>query len=45
MIYTKDKLDYHNDITTEKRKLNRSEYEKYKKYFKGVSIDERQYFN
>ena len=44
-IHQKPGIDHHNDITTEKRKLNRSEYEKYKKYFKGVSIDERQYFN
>ena len=44
-IHQKPGIDHHNDITTEKRKLNRSEYEKYKKFFKGVSIDERQYFN
>ncbi len=44
-VHQKPGIDYHNDITTEKRKLNRSEYEKYKKFFKGVSIDERQYFN
>ncbi len=44
-VHQKPGIDYHNDITTEKRKLNRSEYEKYKNFFKGVSIDERQYFN
>ena len=44
-IHQKPGIDHHNDITTEKRKLNRSEYEKYKNYVKGVSIDERQYFN
>ncbi len=44
-IHQKPGIDYHNDSTTEKRKLNRAEYEKYKKFFKGVKIDERKYFD
>lgn len=43
-ILQKPGIDYHNDPTTIKRKLTRTEYEKYKKYFKGVSINEREYF-
>lgn len=43
-IHQKPGIDYHNDPTTEKRKLNRAEYQKYKKFFKGVSIDEGKYF-
>lgn len=43
-IQNKPGIDYHNDPTTEKRKLTRSEFRRYKKYFKGVSIDEGKYF-
>ena len=43
-IHQKPGIDYHNDPTTEKRKLNHAEYQKYKKFFKGVSIDEGKYF-
>lgn len=37
-------IDYHNDITTEKRKLTIAEYRHYKKFFKGVTVNEREYF-
>lgn len=43
-IYKKAGIDNHNAPTTIKRKLTRDEYLKYKKYFKGVKIDEREYF-
>lgn len=43
-IFKKPGIDYHNDPTTGKRKLTRLEYEKYKKLFKGVNIDEGKYF-
>lgn len=44
-VHQKPGIDYHNDPTTEKRKLTRAEYQKYQKFFKGISIDERKYFN
>lgn len=44
-IHQKPGIEYHNDKTTEKRLLTRDEYNKYKKFFKGVNIDEGKYFN
>ena len=44
-IHQKPGIDYHNDPTTVKRKLTRDEYERYKSFFKGVTIDERKYFS
>lgn len=44
-IHQKPGIDNHNDSTTEKRKLNRAEYQKYKKFFKGIDIDEGKYFD
>ena len=44
-IYQKPGVEYHKDKTTEKRFLTRDEYKKYKKFFKGVKIDEGKYFN
>lgn len=44
-IHEKPGIDHHNDPTTIKRKLTRAEYARYKSYFKGVHIDERQYFS
>lgn len=43
-IHEKPGIEYHGCSTTEKRKLTRAEYEKYKKFFKGVVIDEGKYF-
>jgi len=43
-IHQKPGIDYHKDPTTAKRKLTKEEYQRYKKYFKGVSIDEGKYF-
>ena len=37
-------VEYHNAITTTKRKLTKAEYEHYKPIFKGVTINEREYF-
>lgn len=44
-IHRKAGIDFHNDESTEKRKLTREEYKKYKKFFKGVTINEREYFD
>ena len=44
-IHQKPGIDYHNAPTTVKRKLTRVEYERYKSFFKGVTIDERKYFS
>ena len=44
-IHQKAGVDYHNDSTTIKRKLTREEYTKYKKFFKGVILDEGKYFS
>ncbi len=44
-IHQKPGIEFHKDKTTEKRKLTRQEYEKYKKFFKGVTIDEGKYFD
>ena len=44
-IHQKPGIDHHNDSTTVKRKLTRAEYEHYKSFFKGVTIDERKYFS
>ncbi|MBQ7661083.1 MAG: hypothetical protein IJS44_03425 [Clostridia bacterium] len=44
-IHQKPGIDHHNDSTTVKRKLTRTEYERYKSFFKGVTIDERKYFS
>ncbi len=44
-IHQKPGIDHHNDSTTVKRKLTRAEYERYKSFFKGVTIDERKYFS
>ncbi|MBR3416367.1 MAG: hypothetical protein IKH09_06705 [Clostridia bacterium] len=44
-ILGKPGIDYHNDPTTIKRKLTRAEYAQYKSFFKGVHINERQYFS
>lgn len=44
-IHQKAGIDFHNDSTTTKRKLTREEYTKYKKFFKGVILDERKYFS
>lgn len=44
-IHQKPGIENHSDITTEKRLLSRKEYQKYKKFFKGVVIDEGEYFN
>lgn len=43
-IYEKAGIDNHNASTTIKRKLTRDEYQKYKKFFKGVKVDEGKYF-
>ncbi len=44
-IHTKAGVEYHKDPSTEKRKLTHAEYDRYKKFFKGVTIDEGKYFN
>lgn len=44
-IHQKPGIDFHNDPSTEKRKLTHQEYQRYRKFFKGVSINEREYFN
>lgn len=44
-IHKKAGIEYHGDQSTEKRKLTRVEYQKYKKFFRGVVIDEGEYFN
>ncbi len=44
-IHTKAGVEYHKDPSTEKRTLKHAEYDEYKKFFKGVTIDEGKYFN
>lgn len=44
-IHEKPGVDFHKDPSTKLRKLTHEEYQKYKKFFKGVIIDERKYFN
>lgn len=44
-IYHTPGVENHRSTTTESRKLTRSEYNRYRKFFKGVKIDERKYFN
>lgn len=44
-IFKKAGIDFHNAPTTIKRKLTIDEYLKYKKFFKGVKINEREYFS
>ena len=44
-IHQNPGIDYHKDPTTVKRKLTKAEYQRYKKYFKGVTIDEGKYFS
>ena len=44
-VHNKPGIDFHNNPTTEKRKLTWAEYQHYKKYLKGVTIDEGKYFN
>ena len=44
-VHRKPGIDFHSDPSTEKRKLTRKEYQKYKRFFKGVSIDDREHFN
>lgn len=45
-IYHRAGVEFHEDSkTTEKRKLTRAEYAKYKKFLKGVEINEREYFD
>lgn len=44
-IYGQPGVEHHSDDTTTKRRLTRSEYQKYKYLFKGVKIDEGQYFD
>ena len=44
-VHQKPGIDYHKDPTTVKRKLTKEEYQRYKKFFKGVTIDERKYFS
>ena len=41
-VHRKPGIDFHSDPSTEKRKLTRKEY---KRFFKGVSINDREYFN
>lgn len=43
-IHKKPGVQYHTDTTTIKRRLTVEEYEKYKKFLKGVKIDEGKYF-
>lgn len=44
-IHRKPGIDNHNSPSTVKRKLTRAEYQKYRKLFKGVKIDEGKYFS
>ncbi len=44
-VYQKAGVEHHKDATTEKRRLTRKEYQKYKNFFKGVTINEGKYFN
>lgn len=44
-VHGKPGIDNHNSPSTVKRKLTRTEYQKYKKLFKGVKIDEGKYFS
>lgn len=44
-VHRKPGIDFHSDPSTEKRKLTRKEYQKYKRFFKGVSINDREHFN
>lgn len=44
-IYHRAGAEFHDEKTTEKRKLTRDEYSRYKHFFKGVEIDERKYFD
>lgn len=44
-VHQKPGIEFHGDFSTIKRKLTRSEYAKYRKFFKGVKINEREYFN
>lgn len=44
-VHGKPGIDNHNNPSTVKRKLTRTEYQKYKKLFKGVKIDEGKYFS
>jgi hypothetical protein len=44
-IHEKPGIEFHNDSSTIKRKLTWEEYEKYKKFLKGVEIDEGKYFD
>lgn len=44
-IHQKPGVEFHRDFSTKKRKLTRGEYAKYKKFFIGVKINERKYFN
>lgn len=44
-IHQKPGIAFHNDSSTEKRRLTHEEYQKYKKFFKGVTVNEREYFN
>lgn len=44
-VHHKHGVEFHSDETTEKRKLTWKEYQKYKKIFKGVTINEGVYFN
>ena len=43
-VHGKPGIDNHNNPSTVKRKLTLTEYQKYKKLFKGVKIDEGKYF-
>lgn len=44
-IHGQPGVEHHSDSTTIKRKLTKSEYQKYKYLFKGVKIDEGKYFD
>lgn len=44
-VYGEAGVENHNHQMTVKRKLTRDEYQKYKKLFKGVTIDARKYFD
>lgn len=44
-VHKKPGVENHNDTSTEKRKLTRDEYKKYKGLFIGVKINEREYFS
>lgn len=43
-IHGKPGIENHGSVTTVKRKLTREEYERYKRYFKGVRINAGKYF-